>query len=284
MKKTAQYEHAYLINTRDHVPTDFPVEADFERLICGLFLPPRHPGRLNKSAHSARIVLLFDDKVAVVPHPATESSPAEVRLDQILAVEHRRVFPDATITVRTPDNAQEWSYDLHAEGLVGEFLFQLRQILLTDEQTEGRTSRATFGEPLDHKFGCGESDNLDRSEPLIARFFSAPTTLIRKKWLLKTKTTVPGEYLALTSRRALWLSDQIDDSYEPRGIMSRFAPLRQVADIDVRSQDGTCEIVLTLFGGIHWRLPIQADFHGEAESFAKQGYRLLERRGTKKRA
>lgn len=284
MKKTAQYEHAYLINRPDQLPSDFPVEADFERLICGLFLPPRHPGRLNKSPHCARIVLLFHDRVGVVPHPATEASRMEVRLDEIFAIEHRRVFPDAMITVRTPNDAHEWSYDLHAEGFVGEFLFQLRQILLSDEATEGRTTRASFGEPLDHKFGCGEADNLDRSEPLIARFFSAPTTLVRKKWFLKAKTTIPGEYLALTARRALWLSDQIDDNYEPRGIMSRFAPLRQVADINVRNQNGTCEIVLTLFCGIHWRLPIQADFYGEAKSFAQQAYRLLEWRDAKKPA
>lgn len=284
MKKTAQYDHAYLIHRPDHLPADFPVEADFERLQCGLFLPARHASRLNESAHSARIVLLFLDRVAVMPHPVTGLSPAEVRLDEILAIEHRRLFPDAAITVRTADGAQHWPYDLHSEGFVGEFLFQLRQILLTEEKATGRGGRASFGEPLDHKFGCGESDNLDRAEPLIARFFSAPTTLMQKKWFLKTKTTIPGEYLALTSRRALWLSDQIDDNYEPRGIMSRFAPLRQVSDIEVRRQDGACEIVLTLVGGMDWRLPIQADFYEEAESFAKQAYRILEWREAKKRA
>lgn len=284
MKKIAQYDHAYLIHRPDHLPIDFPVDTDFDRFLCGLFLPQRDAGRLNKSAYSARIVLLFQDRVAVVAHPATGDPPVDVRLNEILAIEHRRVYPDATITVRTSGDVQKWSYDLHGEGFVGEFLFQLRQILLTDEETTGRASRATFGEPLDHKFGCGESDNLDRSEPLIARFFSAPTTLVEKRWFLKSKTTVAGEYLALTPRRALWLSDQIDDNYEPRGIMSRFAPLRQVADIEVQRQDGACEIVVTLFGGIHWKLPIQSGFCGEAESFAKQAYRFIERRDAKKRA
>ena len=284
MKKTQQYSHAYLIQRPDHLPTDFPVNADFAKLICGLFLPSRRRGKFGVASCPARILLLFPDSVAVVAHPSTGSPRADIQIDDIVVIEQRRLLLDASISIRASDVVQEWPYDVHEEGFVGEFLSHLRHLFLTNQPAERTLGRSVFGEPLDHKFGCGESDHVDRSEALTARFFSAPSTMIRKRWLVRTNVLVPGEYLALTSRRILWLSDQIDDNYEPRGIMSRFAPLRQVAEINVGNQNGTCEIVLTLFCGIHWRLPIQADFYGEAKSFAKQAYRLLEWRDAKKPA
>lgn len=275
MKKTAQYTHAYLIYRHDHLPTDFPVEADFAKLVCGLFLPPRRQGRFAVAACPARILLLFPDMVAIIPYPATGSPRLNLRLNEIVVIEQRQLFPDASITMRASKAIHEWPYGVHEGGLVGEFLFQLRQLFLANEPKERTAGRGIFGEPLDHKFGCGESDYVDRSEALTARFFSAPSTLVQKRWLFPTKVAVPGEYLALTSRRILWLSDQIEGVYQPAGMMAKYVPLRHISDIRFRRQENACEIRLEFSANIRWRVPIQTDFCDEAESFTKQTQRLL---------
>ncbi len=190
MKKTVQYTHAYLIHRPDRLPTDFPVEADFAKLVCGLFLPPRRHRRFAVASYPARILLLFPDMVTVVPHPSTGVPPVEVRLSEIVVIEQRRLFPDASITIRAFEAIQEWPYDVHEEGFVGEFLFHLRHLFLANQPAERTLGRGVFGEPLDHKFGCGESDNVDRSEALAARFFSAPSTMIRKRWLFRTNVPI----------------------------------------------------------------------------------------------
>jgi len=275
MKKTAQYAHAYLIYRHDHLPTDFPVEADFAGLVCGLFLPPKRQGKFAVASCPARILLLFPHIVTVVPHPSSGPPRLNVRLSDIAVIEQRHLFPDASITIRAADAIQQWPYDLHEEGLVAEFLFQLRQLFLTNQPKERPVGRGVFGEPLDHKFGCGESDNLDRGEALNTRFFSAPSTMVKKKWLFRTNVSIPGEYLALTSRRILWLSDQIDGVYQQSGIMSRCAPLRRISDIRFSRQENTCEISLEFFENIRWSVPIQPDFCDEAESFTRQTRGLL---------
>ncbi len=282
MKKTVQYSHAYLIQRPDHLPTDFPVKADFAKLICGLFLPSRRHGRFAVASCPARILLLFPDSVAAVPHPSTGSPRVDIRIDEIVVIEQRRLFPDASISIQASDGVQECPYDVHEEGSVGEFLSHLRHLFLTNQPAERTLGRSVFGEPLDHKFGCGESDNVDRSEALDARFFSAPTTMIRKRWLSRATVLIPGEYLALTSRRILWLSDQIDGVYQPSGMIAKYAPLRHISEIRFGRRGDTCEINLEFWGNIRWSVPIQPDFYDEAESFTKQARELLRPRGAKK--
>ncbi len=284
MKKTQQYSHAYLIQRPDHLPTDFPVKADFAKLICGLFLPSRRRGKFGVASCPARILLLFPDSVAVVAHPSTGSPRADIQIDDIVVMEQRRLLLDASISIRASDAVQEWPYDVHEEGSVGEFLSHLRHLFLTNQPAERTLGRSVFGEPLDHKFGCGESDHVDRSEALTARFFSAPSTMIRKRWLVRTNVLVPGEYLALTSRRILWLSDQIDGVYQPSGMIAKYAPLRYISEIRLSRRGDTCEINLDFWGSIRWSVPIQPDFFDEAKSFTKQARELLLSREAPKMA
>lgn len=165
-----------------------------------------------------------------------------------------------------------------------EFMDQLRQALLSDQGTQRGPDRSMFGEPLNHKFGCAEADHVDRGEPLITRFFSAPSTTIRKKWFFKIKLAVPGEYLAVTSRRVIRITDRVDGIYQPTGIMSSYTPLQNFAGIGLHCQEKTCEMNLAFYGGICWRVPIQPDSHDEAKSFVKQARRLLVWHEAEKRA
>jgi hypothetical protein len=284
MKTTAEYDLPYLIGRREHLPKDFSVDADFGQLISALFLPSRRHPKLKGLTYSARILLLFPSMVVVVRHPATKIRPLILRLEEIVAVELRHVFPEPLITIRTARAAEEWAYRMQAEGIVRDFLSQLRRFLLREELTRHCLGRNVFGEPLDHKFGCGESDNLERDEPLLARFFSAASTAVRKRWFFRTKVPIAGEYLALATRRILWLSDGIDGVYQPKGMMSSYAALHHIGEIRFSRPDNACEIQVEFCANVRWRVPIQPDFYDEAESFTKQAQRVLQRHGARKMA
>ena len=285
MKKAAEYRQAYLIGRQEHLPTDFPLAVDFEQVLSGMFVPARAYGRLRGLRSPACIVLLSQTMLLVIVNPREGGTRKIVPLHEILAIESRQVFPEGRITIRTANSVHEWPYDLHAEGYVTEFMYQLRQAVLSDGEAAQRSpDRSIFGEPLNHRFGCAESDNLDRGEPLMTRFFSAPSTTIRKRWLFKIKLPVPGEYLAVTSRRVIWITDRVDGIYEPTGIMSSYTPLRHFVGIGLHCQEKTCEMNLVFYGGVRWRVPIQPDFHDEAKSFVKQARRLLVWYEAKKRA
>ncbi len=285
MKKAAEYRQAYLIGRQEHLPTDFPLAVDFEQVLSGVFVPARAYGRLRGLQSPACIVLLSQTMLLVIVHPREGGTRKIIPLHEILAIESRQVFPEGRITVRTADSVHEWPYDLHAEGYVTEFMYQLRQAVLSDGEAAQRSpDRSIFGEPLNHRFGCAESDNLDRGEPLMTRFFSAPSTTIRKRWLFKIKLPVPGEYLAVTSRRVIWITDRVDGIHQPTGIMSSYAPLRNFVGIGLHCQEKTCEMNVLFYGGVCWRVPIQPDFHDEAKSFVKHARRLLLRHEAEKRA
>jgi hypothetical protein len=284
MKKAAEYRQAYLIGRQEHLPTDFPLAVDFEQVVSGMFVPARAYGRLIGPRSPACIVLLLPTMLLVSVHPREGGTRKIIPLHEILAIESRQVFPEGRITIRTANSVHEWPYDLHAEGYVTEFMYQLRQAVLSDEETQRSPDRSIFGEPLNHRFGCAESDSLDRGEPLIARFFSAPSITIRKRWLFKIKLPVPGEYLAVTSRRVVWITNRVDGIHQATGIMSSYAPLRHFVGIGLHCQEKTCEMNLAFYGGICWRVPIQPDLHDEAKSFVKQARRLLVWHEAEKRA
>ncbi len=275
MKMTVEYDQPYFISRREQLPKDFPVDADFEQLTSALFLPPRRHAKLKGITYPARILLLFPKRVIVVWHPTTKMRPVTVRLDEIVIVEQRRLFPDAMITIQTTHTAEEWAYQVQAEGILGEFLSQLRAFLLKEEPSQPSVGRSIFGEPLDYKFGCGESDILDRGETLVARFFSAASNVTQKRWFFRTSVPIAGEYLAVSSRRVVWLSGRIDGVYEPKGMTSSYVPLRHIDEIRFIPQDKICEIQFDLGGNVRWRVPIQPDFYDEAASFTKQVQRFL---------
>jgi hypothetical protein len=274
MKKTAQYTLPYLIFRRDHLPADFPLDVDFEKLVSGIFLPAECAAWWRKSRRPARVILLFPDTLMVATHPTAPMASVSIPLGEIIAVETRRLFPEGRLTVHTAKCDHEWTYDVHAEGFATEFKFQLRQSLLVEEGPNHPQGRSIFGEPLDYKFGCAEADNLDRREPAIARFFSAPSRSLQKSWIFKRHVSLPGDYLAVTARRILWATDRFDGMHQPSGIVSSYAPLRHMVDVDLNCMEKTCEIDIELHGGILWRVPIQLDFYDEAESFIKQVRRL----------
>jgi hypothetical protein len=295
MKKTAEYSYAYLIGRKEQLPADFPLAVNFEQVISGILLPARAYGRLRGLRSPACIVLLLPKLLLVSLNPREGGTRRTIPLHEILAVESRRVFPEGRITVRTKNSTHEWPYDVHAEGFVIEFMYQLRHALLSDKGTQRGPGRSIFGEPvcctyvihtqaLNHKFGCAESDHLDRGEPLITRFFSAPSTAIRKRWLFKIRLPVPGQYLAVTPRRVVWITDQVDGIYQPTGILSSYAPLQHLVGIALHCQEKNCEMNLSFDGGLYWRVPIQTDFHDEAKSFVKQARRLLVWQEAEKRA
>src|SRR6266699_7063197 len=82
-----QYIFAYLIQSEDDVPADFPVPLSGEGFNLGLFLPRDTPNWFGRSLHPPRILLLSSDRLVLLTHPRYNQPPLPISISNIEFVE-----------------------------------------------------------------------------------------------------------------------------------------------------------------------------------------------------
>lgn len=98
-------------------------------------------------------------------------------------------------------------------------------------------------------------------------FFECSTELPRRFGWLSFRRRFPADFVALTNRRVLWISDRVNNRYERFAVISRSgraASLMEVSFVGPRN-----EIVLTFSGGSEWRIPLRAESVPEALAFVE---------------
>ena len=265
-----RYAFIFPVRGREHLPADFPVSVNFERVVSGVFLPQEQCDWFQKPRYPARILLLVADELVAVPHPASGEQEVRIALRDVLAIESTRILLDGRLTVYTSEGVHTWRYNTRDERHVDEFLFQLRREIMAEERRSTRSSKAsTFGEALDMKFAAAESRELDPDEQLLARIFVAPRLAVQKNWVFKTESWTPGEYLALTSRRVLWITDQCNDFRSQCGSTASYAALHYLSGIRVTHHEQQCGLSVSLCGRLHWQVTLGRGFEDEAEVFVE---------------
>lgn len=265
-----RYAFIFPVRGREHLPADFPVRVDFERVVSGVFLPQEQCDWFQKPRYPAHILLLLPDELRAIAHPASGEQEVRIPLRDVLAIESTHILLDGRLTVYTSDCVHTWRYNTRDERHVDELLFHLRRATMAGETPLTRSSKVlTFGEPLDLKFAGAESRELDPDERLLARIFVAPRLEVRKNWVFKTESWTPGEYLALTSRRVLWITDQCNDFRSQCGSTARYAALQYLFGIRVTHHGQQFGLNVSLCGRLHWQVTLGRNLHDEAESFVE---------------
>ena len=267
------YAFVYSIRGSEHLPSDFPVAADFERVVSGIFLPQDQSGWFSKSRYPARILVLLPDILVVATHPSSGEPEIRIRTGDIVAIESSRVLLDGRLTVHTAESSHQWRYNTRDGRHVDEFLLQLRQLIMPEQEGFKKISSFVFGSPLDFKFAAAESSELDPGERVLVKFFSPPRQLIDKHWFLETHSWEPGDYVGLTSRRILWITDRSDGHRSVYGTTSAYAALRHLSEISFTHCGGICELAVSLEGHQEWRIPIPAELHEQARSLVNEAHR-----------
>lgn len=261
------YAFVYPIRGSGHLPSDFPVAVDFERVVSGIFLPQDQSGWFSKSRHPARILVLLPDVLVVATHPSSGEPEIRFRTGDIVAIESSRILLDGRLTVHTAASSHQWRYNTREVRHVDEFLLQLRQLTMPEQDAFPRVSGAVFGSPLDFKFAAAESSELDPGERVLVKFFSPPRELIDKRWFVETHSWQPGDYVALTSRRILWITDRSDGHRSAFGTISTYAALRHLSEIRLTHREGVCELAVSVEGHQDWCIPIPTELREQARSF-----------------
>jgi hypothetical protein len=246
--------------------------VDFDRVVSGIFLPQDQSGRFSKSRYPARILVLLPNVLVVATHPSSGEPEIRIRTDDIVAIESRRILLDGRLTVDTAESSHRWRYNTRDGRHLDEMLFHLRQLTMPEQDACQKVGSFVFGSPLDLKFAAAESSELDPGERVLVKFFSPPRQLIDKRWFLETHSWQSGDYVGLTSRRILWITDNTDRRRSLYGTTSTYAALRRLSEIRITHRDKVEELVVALKGQQSWRIRIPEELHEQARSFVNEAH------------
>jgi hypothetical protein len=84
-----------------------------------------------------------------------------------------------------------------------------------------------------------------------------------------------GDYLAITSRRLLWITERNRGCYEPHGSILRFAPLKNLTDIFVHCSGRNSGFFCRLKGGTLWYIPLESQGIDQGYWFADQAHQII---------
>jgi hypothetical protein len=261
------YAFVYPIRGSEHFPADFHVAVDFNRVVSAIFLPQDQSGWFSKSRYPARILVLLPDVLVVATHPSSGEPEIRVRTRDIVAIESSRILLDGRLTVHTVESSHQWRYNTRDSRHLDEFLLNLRQLTMPEQDAFPKVSGVVFGSSLDFKFAAAQSSELDPGERVLVKFFSPPRQLIDKRWFVETHSWQPGDYVGLTSRRILWITDRSDGHRSAFGTISTYAALRHLSEISLTHREGVCELAVSVEGHQDWRIPIPTELREQARSF-----------------
>ena len=263
-----QYIFAYLIRSLEDVPADFPIPAGDGGFRLGLFLPRDEPDWFGRSSYPTRIVLLSGGAIVVLPHPKTREPVIRIPLQRLLFVEAGHILLTGWLRLVEESTDHKFPYNTRSVRPVEEFLRILREEYLPGTLDMSPRGPLGFGEPLDLKFRNAEYFELDAGERVLFRFFSPATKKIRKHWIFRWESWVPGDLVALTNRRVLWVTDRVQERYAAYGTVTRSAPVRGLSQLTCQRTAEDCALLVTFSSEASWRIPLPLERQAETHRFA----------------
>jgi hypothetical protein len=264
------YAFVYPIRGPEHLPADFWVQVEFHDLIFGIFLPQERCGWLNRPRYPARILLLLPNVLIAATHPSAGEAEVRIPISEILTIEVMRILLDGRLTVNTATSTHQWRYNTREGRHVDQFLFHLRQLVMPQDTNPRKARSVMCGSPLDLKFAAAETSELDPGEHLLVSFFCASRQSIVKHWFFDTQVSQPGDYVARTSRRLLWITDRNDGHRAAYGTISTHTSWNNLLGMTLAEREGALELTVQLRGGLRWRIPVHVDLRQAAAAFVNE--------------
>ncbi|HVN06085.1 MAG TPA: hypothetical protein VMT86_16805 [Bryobacteraceae bacterium] len=208
------YAFAFLIRAAEDLPADFDLPRDLPPFSCGVFLPQAAPDWYGRRAYPPRVLLLSPDRLTAIAHRASGEAAQTIPLRDLRFVEYGHFLLSGWITFATPEGRREFRFNTRTSRPVEEWLRALsRQWAPAADGCHAREC-VPAGSALSIKFRNAESAALDPDEHLVARFFHTPA-----------KVGLPADYVGITNRRLIWITDRNRGRCERFGWIVRWAPL-----------------------------------------------------------
>jgi hypothetical protein len=271
------YIYALPIRSADDLPGDFDFPDDLRQFSYGVFLPRAEPDWLGRRAYPPRVALLSEDSLVIVAHPASGEATHVIPFRELQFVEYGHFLLIGWISLVSLHGVRELPFNTRTLPPVEEFLGMLSKQCAPPFDLHGSPC-LSFGGDLDIKFQNAELAALGRDERVLHRFFNPTREKRYRVWgLFPVESHEPGDYLAVTNRRLLWITERSRNSYARYGSIARSAPLGNVADIAVDRAGCGCRVVCRFKDGASWNVALPADQWDAAAAFTGSGRNLLSR-------
>lgn len=224
------YVFALPIRCAEDIPRDFGYRGD-AGFLAGVFLPRDDPDWFGRSDYPARLLLLFEDRIEVIPHPkARKAAPIKLLLEDLEAVESGRALLIGWIRFHGRE-ITEVPYNRRTSEPVDDWLGMLRHCLCRSHAAPSADWRMS-GDALDVKFRNALLANSEQGEEPAAFWFKAPI----------------GQLIAVMPNRVLWITDRMGRFRERYGYVAKYAPWHAVKDFSMTPES----VRLTLKSGAEW--------------------------------
>jgi hypothetical protein len=266
MNDSRQYRFAYLIRSHKDFPEDFSPFTD-RTLFPALFLPRDGIDWFGRSANPPRVVLFTGETLDVHFHPESGRLPASFLCDEYLSIQTGRLLLIGWIRFASSGADLKLPYNRRVDEPVDLFLGMLRARLLSSDGVSS-PEQALRGDVLDLKFKNTLNHEIDKVEVERARLFVAPRVHTSGFWPCQIRRSTPGNLIALTNRRLLWITERYRRARAQYGSVTCYAHLDNVAHVETGSADTVSRLSVSLRNGKIWNLDIPEELWADAREFA----------------
>jgi hypothetical protein len=223
------YRFIYRLATNADIPNEFPKDIRDLRFDTGVFLPQADPAsRGRNQMYPARLFLLQDRYLYLVPHPASGEQIIQIHLDDLVQLETGYNLLRGWFKFTPCYGVEEIIYNTRASHALEELLAFLKRRWLWRAPPLRMPGPRVFGDNLDIKFRNMLHFEMDRGEFVLFQYFQAPVRAERKLLFLRRVKPVAGQLVLLTSaNRILWITDLYKGYRELYASISRSAPMRR---------------------------------------------------------
>lgn len=208
---STQYRFSYQIRSARDLPADFDLQNENLSFEFGIFLPQdQFPDVHKGSSHPARVFLLENHGLTIYTHPSSHQAVARIDLAGLQMVEQGRFLLRCWVSFFTAQIDRTFFFSSESSRTVSGLLKQIRCRWLP-HNAPGKVSLGRSREIEDgiaFKFQKRLEKEIDTDETIEEMMFIPPQKIYQRKHLLRKVIYVPGDLLAITSQRVLWITDR----------------------------------------------------------------------------
>jgi hypothetical protein len=251
-----QYVITYGIASSEEIPPDFGIPGPLDDFQAGLFVPGDQPDWFGRSRYPPRVLSLVGPALRIDAHPCAKEPHRRIPLDELVYIESGHILLRGWLRFVARGLDQTVLYSTVYRRTVDRFLRRLRARWMTAEQSVPRRSGLDFRELPDVKFRNALARELDPGELPCNGLFQAPQESAWRRLLRPGKFSTPGDLLALTPRRLLWITDRDRGTAARYGTIARYAPLRNTLKFAWEARGRGCALRIELAAGHAWHIPM----------------------------
>lgn len=259
-------ENAYLFYNAADLPRGFVFPQTREQLVMGLYLPTTHSPVSIRAA--AQVLLLLESCIIVGEHPAISGRERIVPLIRLSSMEIGRLIGERWFAMCSDGTAVVCPYSIADQQAVRTFLHEVRRRTMLPISWLGFVGSTSFGMPLTVKLAWALDEELDSTERVFVSFFNAHHRDARAHDCpTSSELSPPADFLGITRRRILWITDRHNQQRQLGGVIARYAPILHMPKIVISAGENTRALLVTVAHGVTWQVPLSSEWACPAQDF-----------------